>query len=98
MLDRIQQIIFPNQLSSFQVTKLNELLNTYTEEQILNVYEEYGDKPLQYIKKVLETKKNKKKEPEWVKSEVVNEELDKETQEVFDDFQNFLEEFRNANF
>lgn len=97
MLERIQQIIFPNQLSSFQVTKLNELLKTYTEEQILNVYEEYGDKPIKYIKKVLETKKNKKKEPEWVKSEVVNEELDKETQEVFNDFQNFLEEFRNAN-
>lgn len=98
MIDRIQEIIYPKQLSSFEANKLIELSNTYTEEQILNVYEEYGDKPLQYIKKVLETKKNKKKAPEWVKSEIENESIDEETQKVFNDFQNFLEEFRNAIF
>lgn len=39
----------------------------------------------------------KKVEPEWINKNTF-EEIDEETKAVFDDFQQFLEEFRNANF
>ena len=92
MFDEIQKIIFPSQLSSFDYTRLNELLNTYTEEQIIETYKLYRNKPITYIEKVL---KNKKKVPSWLKKEIENQEIDDETKQTFNDFNSFLENFRN---
>ena len=91
MYDELQQIIAPNTISSFEYTKLEELLQTYTEEEILNAYRSVGYKPINYITKVL----SKKPRTSWIKQEIVNEPIDKETEEVFNDFQNFLKEFRS---
>lgn len=33
--------------------------------------------------------------PNWLGKEIVNEEIDKETQKEFEDFNNFIQEFRN---
>lgn len=92
MYDEIQKLIYPNQLSSFEYTKIEELLNTYTQEEILSAYKEHRNKPIQYIEKVL---KNKKKTPNWLHKEITNQVLDEETKKDFEDFKNFLEEFRN---
>lgn len=91
MFDEIQKIIFPNRLSSFEYTKLNELLNTYTEEQIIETYRLYKNKPITYIEKVL---KNKKKVPSWLNKEIENQDIDNETEQTFNDFNSFLENFR----
>lgn len=91
MFDEIQKIIFPNRLSSFEYTKLNELLNTYTEEQIIETYKLYRNKPITYIEKVL---KNKKKVPSWLNKEIENQDIDNETEQTFNDFNSFLENFR----
>lgn len=92
MFDEIQKIIYPNQLSSFEYTKLNELLNTYTEEQILEAYRKCGNKPINYIEKVL---KNKKKVPSWLNKEIENQDIDQDTKDNFNDFKSFIEDFRN---
>ena len=91
MFEEIQKIIFPSQLSSFEYTKLNELLNTYTEEQIIETYKLYKNKPITYIEKVL---KNKKKVPSWLNKEIENQDIDNETEQTFNDFNSFLENFR----
>lgn len=91
MFEEIQKIIFPSQLSSFEYTKLNELLNTYTEEQIIETYRLYKNKPITYIEKVL---KNKKKVPSWLNKEIENQDIDNETEQTFNDFNSFLENFR----
>ena len=91
MFEEIQKIIFPNQLSSYEYTKLNDLLKIYTEEQIIDAYKKCGNKPFNYIEKVL---KNKKKVPSWLNKEIQNQELDEETQKVFNDFKAFIEDFR----
>ena len=91
MFEEIQKIIFPSQLSSFEYTKLNELLNTYTEEQIIETYRLYKNKPITYIEKVL---KNKKKVPSWLNKEIKNQDIDNETEQTFNDFNSFLENFR----
>lgn len=92
MFDEIQKIIYPNQLSSFEYTKINELLNTYTQEQILEAYRKCGNKPINYIEKVL---KNKKKVPSWLNKEIENQDIDKDTKDDFNDFKSFIEDFRN---
>lgn len=33
--------------------------------------------------------------PQWLRGEVVNQQIDKETEDLFEDFNNFIEEFRN---
>jgi hypothetical protein len=91
MFEKIQEIINPNYLSSFDYERLNELLKIYTEEEILVAYKTHGYKPILYIEKVL---KNKKKVPSWLNKEIINEKLDKESKDIFDDFNSFIEEFR----
>lgn len=92
MFDEIQKIIHPNYLSPFEYTKLQELSKTYTEQQIIDTYKLYGYKPLLYIEKVL---KNKKKVPSWLNKEIENQTIDEETEQTFNDFNSFLENFRN---
>lgn len=33
--------------------------------------------------------------PSWYNNEIINEKIDKETEEIFEDFNNFIQEFRN---
>lgn len=91
MFEEIQKIIYPNQLSSFDYTRLSNLLETYTEEQIIETYRKHGFKPFTYIEKVL---KNKKKVPGWLNKDIENEKLDQESIDIANDFQNFIEELR----
>ena len=92
MFDEIQKIIVPNTLSSFEYMKLEELLKTYSEDEILNAYRNVGYKPINYISKILSNKKIIT--ADWLNHEIVNEPIDKETEDLFDDFQNFIKEFR----
>ena len=92
MFDEIQKIIYPNQLSSYDYTRLSNLLETYTEEQIIETYRKHGFKPFTYIEKVL---KNKKKVPSWLNKEIENQSIDQDTKNNFNDFKSFIEDFRN---
>jgi len=92
MFDKLQKIIAPNTISSFEYMKLEELLKTYSEEEILNAYRNVGYKPIAYITKVLSNKKVIT--TDWIKQEVVNEPIDKETEKTFNDFQEFIKDFR----
>ena len=95
MFNELQKIIAPNTLSSFEFTKLEELLKTYSEEDILNAYKNFGYKPIAYITKVLSNNTSKKGiAPDWLKKEIVNQPIDKETMEEFEDFNKFLADFR----
>ena len=91
MYDEIQKIIAPNTLSSFDYLKLNDLLKTYSEKEIINAYKRVGYKPVNYISKMLTPISNT---PEWFNKEIDNEPIDEESQKTFDDFNSFLEEFR----
>lgn len=91
MFEEIQKIIYPNQLSSFDYTRLSSLLEAYTEEQIIETYRKHGFKPFTYIEKVL---KNKKKVPNWLNKEIENEKLSQEDIKIANDFKNFIEELR----
>ena len=92
MYDEIQKIIAPNMLTSFEYTKLEELLKTNTEEEIINAYKNVGYKPIGYITKVLSKKKSIT--AEWLKKEIVNDLIDEETKKEFKEFQDFIKEFR----
>lgn len=91
MYDEIQKIIAPNTLSSFDYLKIEDLLKTYTESEIINAYKKVGYKPVNYIAKMLNPISNT---PEWFNKEIENEPIDDESQKTFDDFNLFLEEFR----
>ena len=95
MFDEIQKIIAPRTLSSFEYMRLEELSKIYSEEEILNIYKNYGYKPMSYITKTLEDSTNKKsKAPEWLNREIINQPIDEETEKIFNDFQEFLNDFR----
>ncbi len=93
MFERIENIIVRT-LNPMEYETLTYLSNNYTEDEIVNIYKTYGDKPIGYIQKVLSSKP-KKVVPDWLKGEVVNQGIDKETENLFNDFKLFLEEFRN---
>ena len=46
-------------------------------------------------KSVREKMKRLNIHPDWLDKEIINEPIDEETEDVFNDFNNFLEEFRN---
>lgn len=91
MYQQIEQIIVRT-LSPFEYERLEDLLKTYSQDLIVSVYKKVGDKPINYIAKCL---KNKKKTPNWLNTEIINQELDEPTKKDFEDFKDFLEEFRN---
>ena len=94
MYEQIEKIIVRT-ISPFEYERLEELLKDYSKEQIVSTYKQVGDKPINYIAKCL---KNKKKTPNWFHTEIENQELDNETKKGFEDFKDFLEEFRNENY
>lgn len=79
-------------LSPYEYEKLEELKETYTEEQIIEAYKRSNVKNINYIIKVLQSIK---KTPTWLKQEIVNQPLDLNDEREFEDFQNFINEFRN---
>ena len=91
MYDELQKILVRT-LSPFEYERLEQLKESYSEEQVVAAYKQYGDKPIKYIEKVLKTIK---KTPDWLNREIVNEPIDNETKKDFEDFNNFLEDFRN---
>ena len=94
MYNQIEQILVRT-LSPFEYERLEQLKESYSEEQVVAAYKQYGDKPIKYIEKVLKTIK---KTPDWLNREIVNEPIDDETKKDFEDFNNFLEDFRNEEF
>lgn len=93
MYERIENIVVRT-LSPIEYETLEHLSKTYSEDEIVNTYKTCGDKPITYIQKVLQSKP-RKVIPDWLRGEVVNQEIDDETEHLFDDFKLFLEDFRN---
>ena len=94
MYKEIEKIIVRT-LSPFEYEKLEDLKNNYTAQQIIGAYKKYGDKPINYISKVVG---NIKQTPEWLYTNITNEPIDEKTKKDFEDFKKFLEDFRNENY
>lgn len=91
MYQEIENILVRT-LSPFEYEKLEDLKQTYSEKQIIDAYKTSNVKNINYIIKMLQ---NKKKTPEWMNKEIINQEVDEETKKEFEDFNDFLKELRN---
>ena len=91
MYEQIEQIIVRT-LSPFEYEILEDLKKQYTEKQIIGAYKLYGDKPINYITKVI---KNIKKAPDWLDKEIKAIPPDEKTIKCFEDFNEILKGFRN---
>lgn len=80
-------------LSPYEYEKLEELKTTYTEDQIIYAYKNSNVRNINYITKVLQSKKPT---PDWLHKEIINEPLDEETIQEGIEFKKFIEDFRNA--
>ena len=78
-------------LSPFEYEQLEELKQTYNEEQIINAYKNSSIKNINYIKKILQ---NRRYTPNWLHQEIKNEVVDKQTKKEYDEFMGFIEVFR----
>lgn len=93
MYQEIENILVRT-LSPFEYERLEDLKQTYTEEQIVEAYKRASVKNINYIAKVLSSIK---KIPDWLNKEIVNQEIDNETEKEAKDFNSFIESFRNDN-
>ena len=91
MYQEIENILVRT-LSPFEYEKLEQLKQTYSEKQIIDAYKTSNVKNINYIIKMLQSKK---KTPEWMNKEIINQEVDEETKKEFEDFNDFLKELRN---
>lgn len=91
MYQEIENILVRT-LSPFEYEKLEDLKQTYSEKQIIDAYKTSNIKNINYIIKMLQSKK---KTPEWMNKEIINQEVDEETKKEFEDFNDFLKELRN---
>lgn len=91
MYQEIENILVRT-LSPYEYEKLEELKQTYTEEQIIEAYKRSNVKNINYISKVIQSIK---KTPDWLNREIVNQPLNLNDEREFEDFQNFINEFRN---
>lgn len=91
MYQEIENILVRT-LSPYEYEKLEELKQTYTEEQIIEAYKRSNVKNINYISKVIQSIK---KTPDWLNKEIVNQPLNLNDEREFEDFQNFINEFRN---
>lgn len=78
-------------LSPYEYEQLEELKQTYNEEQIINAYKTSSVKNINYIKKILQ---NKKHSPSWLNKDITNQEIDEQTKKEYDEFLGFIEVFR----
>jgi hypothetical protein len=93
MYQEIENILVRT-LSPFEYERLEDLKQTYTEEQIVEAYKRASVKNVNYIAKVLSSIK---KTPTWLNKDIVNQEIDTTTKKEFEDFNSFIESFRNDN-
>lgn len=82
-------------LNCLEVEKLDNLVETYSINEIAECFKSYPGKPLNYIIQVLKSKPMKQT-TDWLNKEIINEPIDKETEKEFAEFNNFLEDFRNG--
>lgn len=78
-------------LSPYEYEQLEELKQTYSEQQIINAYKTSSVKNINYIKKTLQ---NTKYSPSWLNSEIKEQEIDEQTKKEYDEFMGFIEVFR----
>lgn len=78
-------------LSSYEYEKIEKLKEKYNEEQIIQAYKSSPVKNINYIEKYIT--KNKIA-PHWLDKEIKNEDVDNETIEIFNDFNEFINDFR----
>lgn len=90
MYQKIENILVRT-LSPYEYEKLEELKQTYTEDQIINAYKTSNVRNINYIAKVIQSRKVV---PEWLNREIINEPLDEETIKEGIEFKKFIEEFR----
>ena len=90
MYEQIENIL-TRTLSPFEYEKIEELLKDYTEEQIIYAYKNSPVKNINYISKYIHSIK---RTPSWLHQEIKKQPIDEETQKEFEDFQEFIKEFR----
>lgn len=78
-------------LSPYEYEQLEELKQTYNENQIINAYKTSSVKNINYIKKILQ---NTKYSPSWLNEEIKNKPIDEQTKKEYDEFLGFIEVFR----
>ena len=95
MIDMYEQIenILVRTLSPYEFEKLEQLKETYSEQQIVNAYKTSKVKNVNYIAKVLQDKKVNVV-PEWFNKEIVEKPVDEETLQIAKEFEDFIKEFR----
>ena len=91
MYNEIENIIVRT-LSPYEYIQLEKLKEKYSEQQIIDAYKTAKVKNVNYITKILQ---NIKVKPEWLDKEIINQEIDEEAQKEYDEFNNFLKEFRD---
>lgn len=91
MYEEIENIIVRT-LSPYEYIQLEKLKEKYSEQQIIDAYKTAKVKNVNYITKILQ---NIKVKPEWLDKEITNQEIDEDAQKEYDEFNNFLKEFRN---
>lgn len=92
MYEEIETIL-SRTLSPFEYEKIEELLKTYTEEQVMYAYKNSPVKHINYITKFI---KSQRKTPSWLHKEIINEPIDEETKKEQEDFKTFIEDFRKC--
>ena len=92
MYEEIETIL-SRTLSPFEYEKIEELLKTYTEEQVMYAYKNSPVKHINYITKFINSQK---KIPSWLHKEIENQPIDEETIQQDKEFKAFIEDFRGA--
>lgn len=78
-------------LSPYEYEKIEKLKEKYNEERIIQAYRSSTVKNINYIEKYIT--KNKIT-PHWLDKEIKDEDVDNETIEIFNDFNEFINDFR----
>ena len=94
MYNQIENIL-GRPLNIIETEKLDKLLQSNSINEIAECFKKYKDKHFNYVIEVLRNKP-KRNNPEWLDREIINEPIDKETQQQFDDFQEWLVGFKNG--
>lgn len=81
-------------INPLEYEQLNNLVEDYSINEIVECFKQYPGKPLKYIITVLKSKPKNKK-PEWFDKVFEEEEPDEETNKLFDEFKTFIEDLRN---
>lgn len=90
MYQEIENILVRT-LSPYEYEKLEELKQSYTEEQIINAFKNSKSKNINYVIKTIQSLN---KTPSWLHQKIENEPLDEETIQEGIDFKKFIEDFR----